>query len=333
MSRFIIMVSAVLANIVAPFRAMPLCFRACLVCIVALCAHPSFAGSCAVLDCDCASIPNKPFQDACNAHERLLSESCPDSKKDVRGYCGIHGSKANPVAITLDVTDVAPSNDVDASDRQVASLYWSIRQDVNFAGAALKKQEYEESIAILKIARRNLDSLFQTQLGVAQAWGVKEKPNRAKSAWKDYSDDTHSLAKHWGKLLKKSDSALSKVSKKADDDPAPLALLIDLRESIAELVALTYEQAGYAYAHAEKYGPAAKAWKEAAQVSSGQIAVLMEYGKKDLVNVYKNRSAARLNRASLYWLMSEEGDDEEEKAREAMEYASDQLLQKLLTTE
>ena len=93
----------------------------------------AWPGSCEQLDCNCNGIPNKPLQKKCISHESILKASCSSPADNVRGYCGLHGPEGYPVAVTLSRESVDASTDVKGSDRQIAQLYWSIRQDQAYA--------------------------------------------------------------------------------------------------------------------------------------------------------------------------------------------------------
>lgn len=296
------------------------------------------AGTCAKLNCDCDRIPNAPLKMGCNTHERALRESCPDGTKDVRAYCAIHGPEAFPVAISLDTAEQPPSLDVDSSNRKIASLYWSVRQDANFSKAAFDKGDYSEATAIITIASRNIASLFKAQLSVVQAWKVENRDKQEQGAWKDYSPDTYDLAKHWlayeNKIGSELENSRQVYLNQRDDDKALVKYeaLLGLYENVSRLTGELFEQTGFAYGRADRPQSAANAWKQAAELSAELMVVLSQTNiNDDKVDELKNITASRLHRATYYWLLDNDGKDDEARALEAIEFASSKLLQEILT--
>lgn len=273
------------------------------------------AGACADdIDCDCNSIPNDPLKMSCMAHERMLKDSCVKQKQGGQAYCAQHGPAGFPVATAITLDGQSASENVDDSNRMIAQLYWSIRQDALLSEEAYRENDLEKAAVILRISKRNLDSLFNTQRAVDKA--ISAQQDAVVSAWSSYSADTFALAEHWNKYL-------LKVQKVEGKDK--------LHTPLAELVGYIYEQAGYAYARATKYAAAAQAWKSASSISAKLLsATVSGSGQKQEVDKYTSLTAARLHRASLYWVQSNGDEDPELLARKAAEFASDKLLREIL---
>lgn len=289
-----------------------------------LCSNLALAGSCERLDCDCVNIPNTSFQRSCVAREQYLRESCLTPDNDVIGYCAIHGRNAFPVAISLSLPEYSASEDIESSDRQVAQLFWSIRQDASFSKGFYLDGEFDSAIAILKISTRNLQNLLKTQLSVAEAWQLEGKNKKRLRAWKNYSEDTADLAEFWGNYLNDigEDATVQSKNKKYHQ----------FREKLSDLVALMYEQAGFGFANAEKYRDAAEAWKMASTISSNALAALIERdAPPSQIDSMKDQTSSRLHRASLHWLTGSKQSESDREAEKAIEFASDKLLQEILT--
>ena len=283
----------------------------------------AWAGTCERVNCDCASIPSDFFQQSCFAHEALLHQSCLSGADNVKGYCALHGSNAFPVALDLNTQKTQASADVDSSNRQVAQLYWSIRQDAAFVKNASQSADFKSAAAVIKLSRLNLDNLFETQKSVAEAWITRGKEKKARRAWKDYSEDTIELADFWNTYL-------NEVSAGAQNNSKNTAYL-NFNQMLAEFVAAIYEQAGYAFAGAEKYRPAAEAWKSASGISANSLGLLvLQNSELGAFEKYKSQTTSRLHRATLYWLKGSKEDDPSKKVQEAIEFASDKLLQEIL---
>lgn len=294
---------------------MKLLFR-CSILLPLMYVSSVFAGACgSAIDCDCKNIPNESLKMSCITHERMLKESCASEKQGVQAFCAQHGPAGFPVATTIKLEPQSPSSSVDDSNRLTAQLYWSVRQDAYVSEEGYQQGDIDRAAVILRISKRNLDSLFKTQRSVDQA--ISASGEQGDNIWISYSADTFSLAEHWHKYL-------AKVQPNTEQRA--------LYEPLAELVGYMYEMAGYSYAKAEQFAAASQSWKLASTISADMLALAVS-ASDDGQNIdkYKSLTASRLHRASLYWVQSSGDDDPKLLARKADELASDKLLQEILS--
>ena len=176
---------------------------------------------------------------------------------------------------------------------------------------------------MLNISGLNVESLFKAQKSVAAAWDAEKKRKKKVKAWKNYAEDSFELAKFWQKYL----SEIQTLNEKQRAN----AQLFEFTEKLSQVVGLLFEISGYAYARSENFGAAAQSWKFASEISASLIALASNRQlEASEINRYSDQTTARLHRASLYWLQTSRSRDEEQRATEAVEFASDKLLKDIL---
>ena len=86
----------------------------------------------------------------------------------------------------------------------------------------------------------------------------------------------------------------------------------------------SYEHAGYAYGRAKKYADAAKQWEKSAEVSVTLAAIDNASGGAKSSEFSEYQAAARLHRASYYWISANKTDDASESLKESQKYVGRQ---------
>lgn len=278
------------------------------------------ASECFKVDCDCASIEHVGLKANCINQELVLNEACA-SRGKIKGYCSMHGPSANRIAITsiLKPKDFM-SSDLNGDTRKIASIYWSLGQDVDFSRRSFMQGDLKTAFSIMKISGRNIGSLYGTQQAVTNLLESQNKARKAISAWKNFAPDTNRLAgvfqKYAFNIIEKSE-ALAKEGKVKSD------LYIKAADITLGLAGRLYEQAGIAYGNAKKHKNAAKAWKQASKVSIERLKFKFNAGNSiELREV----AAARLNRASFHWLKRSGVADAEALQRKAEGILAEHLL-------
>ena len=275
----------------------------------------SHADVCELIDCDCSAIPHESLAASCLAQQSALKTSCGQSKA-VEGYCSVHGPEALPLALAVRKPAALTGEvDADAENRKIASLYWSLRQDVNFSEDAYKTQSFAAAQNILKIVSRNLDALLDSQHRAVSAAG--NNTDSGKTLWAGYAQDSASLGDHFDKYAGKIASSYNASGQSADQH-------IELVRKMHILAGICYELAGYSAGNAGKHGAAALSWKSASDVSSRQLRLGPDASAGG--TAIREQAAARLHRASYHWLMDDSKGDAEALLLLAQEYVSNKTL-------
>ncbi len=284
------------------------------------------AERCASINCDCASLLDPAYVATCERQQLRVEAACAEDKS-ADAFCTVHGPAAHPLALVTRVPNVPATDSVRDANEAIASFYWSARQDANFSIDAYKEGNLKNATTILRIAERNLDSLFETQQSVAEYWIGEGKEDKAQDAWEDYASDTESLADHWQKYA---DSLNRDMSRGEFDRDTAL-----LMKAVADITGRCYEQAGWAAGFAGRDKDAADAWYSAARIASRVVQMLEENGiSASTASEYRHVTASRLHRASYHWLVNEDKDDAQELLVRSSEFmSSDILLQDLLAEE
>ncbi len=278
------------------------------------------AQECEPINCDCDAIPRKKLAALCSMRESQLKSSCLETNKISR-FCSVHGPAASPIAIVTQIPEVDLSDiDVNAENRKIATLYWSLRQDINYSEDAFKDGDLLRAYKILKITKRNLDNLFVSQHRAGGALAEREKSKKARSAWKNYLSDNESLAKHVNKYARAIVADLNKSAQISQ-------VHYDLAFLILAFAGDVYEHTGFVAARADRHVRAARAWKSASKMSSEQLSLPVEgIASRVVIEDIQEIAAARLHRASYHWLKGDKEDDAEEVLRLSTEFVANQKL-------
>ncbi len=261
------------------------------------------AKNCPAINCDCSSIPNENWVKSCAAHEARIKDACVANSNTPKDYCSVHGPKARPLPLAIEFSEFTldPSTDVGVLNEKVASLYWAIHADSAEAKEAFEEKSYARSLQILKLIDSNIDNLFEMQQKVSFIYLSRDDARKAAGYWKKYAGDTNKYAEKIKALgmsiYDQYPAATSKKEKK---------IFGVLSQKTLRMAGKAYEHAGYGAGQAKQYKKAARAWKSSAEVSNTLTAMSRALdAKAGAIKFSEFQAAARLHRASYYWMLNE----------------------------
>ncbi len=274
-----------------------------------LAAVPSFAastsgGACPVVDCDCEFIAFDKWHKLCVAREAFIKKECVSNSGKPKGYCGLHGPAAFPVATTIQYKkrpSIDPKLNLKSLSKSIGTQMWSLADDFNVLKAKEKRGSVVDAIRIAGLFRKNSQQLFDEQQKVVLGYLAKRKESASIKASRKFSKPVLKLAKElsmygdelWQKTFSLEDGNRKKAYK-------TLAFKIS-RES-----ANVYERAASLFASGRQYRDSANTWQKASLISKKLLKwETSTSNKAKYVAYYKKQASARLHRATLYWIMAD----------------------------
>lgn len=255
--------------------------------------------SCPAVDCDCGSLPTKQLKSVCFVTEIQLKKACDENEGKPTSYCTISGLKGSPLPLSIELQEItyAQKDQISGLNKQVAALYWSLRTDNDSADEAITSSKFGQAQEILRTMDSNIDNLFNIQRRVTESWVMMDQTRRAKKAWKDYLKDSKDAAEKMNK------SGLALLDGRASEEPDVQRAYVILGQEFLSMSGRMYEQIGYGYSQIDKLSDAAKSLKIASEISKTIYELkATEKAKPAHVEFYRNQTAARLHRASVYWI-------------------------------
>ncbi len=284
-------------------------------CVLAILFMPiaAFAEQCPAINCDCTSLSNASWANACTEHEKRIKKACVANANVPKDYCALHGPSAKPLALALSLAPLAKNagvakdgvTDVAKVDEKIAAVYWAIYADTDEAKEAFDEGRFARTMQIFKLVDTNIAQLFNLQRQAAVLLQNDGNAEALPKAWRKYGEDSNDYAKKIRKfgveIADKIDDATSAKEKKIYSVLSQMAL---------RMAGEGYEHAAYALGMAGAHKASAKSWQAAAGISERLIAINQAAGVKESgVKFTKLQVAARLHRASYHWLLDEDRGD------------------------
>ncbi len=188
---------------------------------------------------------------------------------------------------------------MDRLNEKIASIYWALQSDTTAARESFDKMSYARALKILKLVDSNVDGLFHLQQKMDALHQQKDQWDSEKEQWKKYSEDTRKVAitldKFGNYIYNSLPSANTQKNKK---------IFSVLAQKTLRMSGKAYEHSGYASGKAGRNKHAAKIWTKAAEVSKLLVKINKETGGKASGATFSEyQAAARLHRASYFWMM------------------------------
>lgn len=278
----------------------------------------SAQNQCPKISCDCMKLPVEPWQSICANYEKKIKQACAKNGGEPTTYCALHGPDATPLplAISVPAVEVIPVEDIAETNRRIASMYWSVRTDVDLALEQVEKGQHVRAQQIIKVVEANIQNLFENQHQVVVSWVSYEEEKNAIKAWRDYSSDTENMAEY----IEKRAADLWKRFEQAEDKTVKKVNRV-LSHKLLRLAGEVYEQAAYAYDGGVQYEESAKVWSKAAGLTKLLIEQKQSLGASQQgIEYFRYQAAARLHRASYEWLMEEQMRDAKNSLQESQPY-------------
>jgi len=261
------------------------------------------AKHCPAINCDCDSLPNEHWLQACKQHEARIKQRCVENADTPQDYCSIHGLDAKPLPLSIEFNEYQVDSSVDPGTLvdKVVSLQSAIYAYMNEAKESYSEGNFARSMQILKLIDSNIDSHFEYQQKVEASYVAQIQDKKVKGAWKRYSVDTLKYAmvleKFGVKLASRIEGAATAKEKKIHTVLAKKSL---------RMAGKSYEHCGFAFGHWGRNEKAADAWNRASSVSVQLTGINKLTGaKKEAVKFSEFQAAARLHRASYHHLLND----------------------------
>lgn len=262
---------------------------------------PTYAqNACSNISCDCSSLPIDSWKSICKEKEKHIASTC-DSQNNYspQGFCSIHGPAANriPLSINLDNSIIVAEEDIIRLNYKIAILYWSLHKDLDMLQDKVNQDSWDKALHYVKLIDMNTDQLFNVQKQVVNSYMASDEEAEAQKSWRDYSVDTLKVGNmlyDYGKAMLNAANAQNDGQQKVDTHKLAFELL--------KISGRMHEQAGYAYANGVRHALASKTWKQAADISQ---TLSKADADRSRVNMYRQQTAMRLNKASYYWVMGQ----------------------------
>ena len=261
------------------------------------------AEDCPAINCDCDALPSDSWIKACRSHEANIRTTCVNNDNQPTQYCAVHGPDAYPLplAIRINPQIAVEEAEIASLEEQIAAMYWAVHTDSDNVFPKRGASEMDASLHYLKSINSYIDNLFDTQHKVEASWLAVENPKKAANAWRKYATDNLDV----GQDLRALGLKLLNESTKVDMSDTSRKLET-LGSAALKISAKAFEMAGYAFAKSSRFGRAARAWQDAAKVSQTLVVQIEQLdGDSSQIQFLNFQSAARYNRASYYWLLSE----------------------------
>ncbi len=272
---------------------------------------------CPAVDCDCSSIPNGQWAEVCLQHQALMKSECVANANTPKDYCLIHGPAAKPLPLAIEFSELV-LDDVDAEvlKGDVKNRFDVIDTAVQIGAALLARHDYGAAWKVLKSAEAKIEALFEQQRKVEAVMVASGKDKKMRESWRGFSKEALKVARQLDEMGKSliADIGLSKDKKKKK-------MLAVLSQRMLRIAGRKYEHSAYALARGGRHKQAAKIWEAAADASVRIASVRIALsGSGNSAKYAEYQAAARLQRASYHWLLSEDEDASNKSLKESQKY-------------
>lgn len=280
------------------------------------------ANQCAQINCKCNSLPEGRWRNACETQQNEVNVSCESNSGVIKTYCGLHGPKAFPVAVSLNSSvPISDLKDFDEQSmvKQIETQRWSLAESYDSVKQKESAQQYGDAVQMLALHERDVDRLYDLQKIHIHHLLAQGHLKQAKVEAQTYVSQMLQYAsniKSYSESLWSERTAMVKVDRVAAKAYRVMGL------KLARMAASIYEQAGDLLGDAQLYTAAAKAWQNAAVVAQDLIAMeTVSENKSRHIEFYQAQAGARFNRATYYWLQTQSHLDDAEKTAHLAELA------------
>jgi hypothetical protein len=261
--------------------------------------------SCPAVNCDCNFVAAEKWQKLCKAREDFITKGCIQNAGKPTSYCGLHGPAAFPVATSLQFSQrpkIDSKMNFSTLIKMEETQEWSLADDFKVLKEKEKSGNVVDALRIFGLFRKNSQKLFDIQQQVVLGYTEKNKESSAVKFARKFSEPTIALAKELNaysdELWQTTFSLKSGNRKKAYKT---------LAFKISREAAAIYERGADLHASGTQYREAADTWQKAAEISKKLLKWEESTSNKlKYIAHYQNQSSARINRATLYWLLSDQ---------------------------
>lgn len=261
------------------------------------------AEQCPAINCDCSALSSESWVKTCEQHETRIKKACVANGNTPKDYCAVHGPKARPLPLSLELSEYQLDDSVKVSSvtEQRDSAAWAATSDVDAVIQAFDQKSYARVLKILKLIDGNTDKAFQLQLQVASLLDGEDEVRAHNNSWKKYSKavkPTTEKLEAFGKRVSSKISAAGSAKEKK--------IYSVLSQKALRVAGKNYEHIGYGDGLSGRDSGAAKSWSKAAKIASSLAEINKSVGgKAEAIKFAEFQAAARLHRASFHWLKNE----------------------------
>lgn len=259
---------------------------------------------CAQINCDCSAITSEKWQSICSSQEKAVVRECQANGGKPQSYCGLHGPEAFPVAISLKkmpASGVLPDADVSALEKQIKTQVWSLNDSFKVVQAKETSGNFGDAIQLLGLYERDVDRLYELQHQSINSLLQQKKNSAARDLAETFALDTVANAKT---LEAYSQNLWDRVAVSDVDKAGKAYKVMSLK--LARLAASVYEQGADILGFAGLNEQAALTWQLAANIAKKLISLEASTDNKARhIEFYQEQASARLNRATYYWLKTD----------------------------
>ncbi len=297
-----------------------------LILILSFSASSAFAAAqCPAINCDCDSLTDQRWVQACKSHETRIKKSCAENSNVPKDYCAVHGPAARPLPLASELREVKANEklDIAAAEEKVKESLWALKADLQEGVEAYDKKSFQRSVQILQLVDENLESTFYQQRAVAAFYKAASDSKKLKDRWEDYVDGSE-------EMLEKLDAFGNRLAKGIDTAENAKMMKINsvLAQKVLRMTGKAYEQIAYAHGQAGDHRKSAKVWKKSSEVAVKLSEVEKVAGvKESSVKYTEFMAASRLHRASYHWMLGDDASKSLDGLKDSQQYV-DRAVQK-----
>lgn len=267
----------------------------------------AMANECAQIDCDCSAIGDQKWRAVCENREGTVRKECVENGGTPNSYCSLHGPQGFPVAVSLrtDQSSESFSDNAEALEKQINTQRWSLQDSLNVVKAKEADGHYGDAIQLSSLFERDADRLYRLVKQQLTNLNARDQVNAARSSADDYGRTMTDIA---GSIDAYSQTLWARSTESSDARAQKAFRVMSLK--LARLAANIYEQGADLFGTAGRNKAAAEAWQSAASVAKTLMdREIATENKERHVEFYQAQAAARLHRATFYWLRTNEYHD------------------------
>lgn len=258
---------------------------------------------CPAVNCDCSAIDELKLRELCLSREAQVVSDCVANQGKPKTFCGLHGLKAFPVAVSLQpqAAPVDEAQDVETLLQLITTQNWSLSESFKALNNREKAQQFGDAIQVLNLLERDSERLHNLHKQALVHGQSTEKLTEQGAVFASSTLD-------WAKQLRTYSEHLWQSAQSAEGE-RNLKAYRALALKSARLAAEVYEFGADLYLQAGKQQDSALAWQAAAEVAQSLIAwERAGDNKAQHVEFYQAQAAARWHRATYLWLGTDNKD-------------------------
>ncbi len=264
---------------------------------------------CPLVDCDCSALVVGEWRKDCRDQEKDLVKACVANKGKPTSYCRLQGLDAFPVALSVKPKqhDTLDRAGIRAAEKQIESLNWSARQDLQMTAELEQRQEYAAALGLYKGREKSLAKAHRLRQQIAQSHAALKDEEAAIDFWRDVTKASRSngLNEELGEIEALWSAWQSQQLSGEQKRGIQLLALRKLRN-----LGNDTERLADAYSRSRQIERAAQHWQRAADMAE-QLSGWMKQvkGKPTHIRYFRNQAAARWHKAALFWVQTQTGAD------------------------